>query len=106
MRCKALEDRLVELIVIAMEKTEAEMNMANDNQSGFDEISGATMWLWQHLSTQLIFFVLFHFCSFPHIVMAVHDKVKHRLFFTATLFEAANILEWGFKFDNFCSTQK
>ncbi|CAG7678304.1 unnamed protein product, partial [Allacma fusca] len=58
-RCKALEDRLVELVVIAMEKTETEMNLAGDNQLGFEEISGATMWLWQHLSTQLIFFVLF-----------------------------------------------
>ena len=88
-RCIALEERLIELIVIAMEKTEVEMNLASDNQSGFEEISGGslswqhhveistqTLWLWQHLSTQLIFFVLFQFSSFPHIVMAVHDRVR------------------------------
>jgi mediator of RNA polymerase II transcription subunit 23 len=75
MRCIALEERLVELVVLAMEKTEAEMNNANELTSGFDEISGSTLWLWQHLSTQLIFFVLFQFANFPSIVLSVHDKV-------------------------------
>lgn len=64
MRCVALEERLVELIVLAMEKTETEMSQAAENQTSFDEISGSTLWLWHHLSTQLIFFVLFQFCKF------------------------------------------
>jgi len=77
MRCIALEERIVELIVMAMEKTEAEMNQAGESQTGFglEEISGATLWLWQHLSTQLIFFVLFQFANFPSIVLSTHDKV-------------------------------
>jgi len=82
-RCTTLEDRLVELVIVAMEKTEAEMNQANDTLSGCDEISAATLWLWQHLSTQLIFFVLFQLASFPHIVMSIHNKVRPGKFFSS-----------------------
>lgn len=80
MRCVALEERLVELVISAMERTETEMNQANESQSGFEEISGATLYMWQHLSTQLIFFVLFQFASFPHIVMSVNDKASFLVF--------------------------
>lgn len=80
MRCIALEERIMELIIMAMEKTEAEMNQASESQSGFEEISGATLWLWQHLSTQLIFFVLFQFANFPSIVLSIHDKVRYIFF--------------------------
>jgi len=79
-RCVALEERLVELVISAMERTETEMNQANESQSGFEEISGATLYMWQHLSTQLIFFVLFQFASFPHIVMSVNDKASFLVF--------------------------
>lgn len=71
-RCMTLEDRLVELVIVAMEKTEAEMTDAN---TGSEDISASTLWLWQHLSTQLIFFVLFQLASFPHIVLSIHNKV-------------------------------
>ncbi|ODN05213.1 Mediator of RNA polymerase II transcription subunit 23 [Orchesella cincta] len=88
-RCSTLEDRLVELVIVAMEKTEAEMNQANDPQSGYDEISAATLWLWQHLSTQLIFFVLFQLASFPHIVMSIHNKLSE-----IKLFKGRDFLMW------------
>ncbi|KAH3697075.1 hypothetical protein DPMN_084560 [Dreissena polymorpha] len=31
--------------------------------------------LWQHLSSQLIYFVLFQFASFSHMVTSLYDKV-------------------------------
>lgn len=57
----ALEEQLVALVVIAMERSETE--------------NADCHWLWLHLSSQLIYFVLFQFASFPNIVMALHDKV-------------------------------
>lgn len=75
-RCMTLEDRLVELVLLAMERTESEMCHSNDIQSAHDEISASTLWMWQHLSTQLIFFVLFQLASFPHIVLSIHNKVR------------------------------
>ncbi|XP_063241500.1 mediator of RNA polymerase II transcription subunit 23 [Bacillus rossius redtenbacheri] len=65
-RCVALEEQLVELVVLAMERSETEAD-ADD--------AGASHWLWLHLSSQLIYFVLFQFASFPNIVMALHDKL-------------------------------
>lgn len=59
-RCEALEDLLVEQIIVAMEKTEN---------------SESHHLLWQHLSSQLIFFILFQFASFPHMVLTLHQKV-------------------------------
>ncbi|EDO35076.1 predicted protein, partial [Nematostella vectensis] len=68
-RCLALEELLVDLIVIAMEKSE-------HDQSGLDDT--ACQLLWQHLSSHLIFFVLFQFASFPHMVLALYDKLQGR----------------------------
>ncbi|XP_065161273.1 mediator of RNA polymerase II transcription subunit 23 [Atheta coriaria] len=62
--CAALEEQLVELVVLAMEKSEIE---------GAD-----TQGLWLHLSSQLIYFVLFQFSSFPNIVLALHDRLQGR----------------------------
>ncbi|CAG7676272.1 unnamed protein product, partial [Allacma fusca] len=39
--------------------------------------------------TQLIFFVLFQFSSFPHIVMAVHDKLSE-----VKIFKGRDFLMW------------
>ena len=50
------------LVVVAMERSET-------------ETGDSSHWLWLHLSSQLIYFVLFQFASFPNIVMALHDKV-------------------------------
>lgn len=38
----------------------------------FDQID----WIWLHLSTQLIYFVLFQFVSFPHVTMTLYKKVR------------------------------
>ena len=62
-----LEDQLVDLVVYAMERSETEEK--------FDD-GGTSQLLWQHLSSQLIFFVLFQFASFPHMVLSLHQKVS------------------------------
>lgn len=38
----------------------------------------ANHWVWLHLSSQLIYFILFQFACFPSIVMAIHDKLAGR----------------------------
>ncbi|XP_075225803.1 mediator of RNA polymerase II transcription subunit 23-like [Lycorma delicatula] len=70
-RCVALEEQLVELMILAMERSEAETAPVE----GEDMTN--SHWLWLHLSSQLIYFVLFQFATFPNIVMALHDKVNH-----------------------------
>lgn len=67
-RCEVLEEQLVDLVVIAMERSENED--ASKDDSGFGQL------LWQHLGSQLIFFVLFQFVSFPHMVMSLYEKVS------------------------------
>ena len=69
-RCTVLEDQLVDLIVVAMEKSESE-EMVHDDGT-------ISQLLWQHLSSQLIFFVLFQFASFPHMVLALNEKVRSK----------------------------
>ncbi|XP_055939318.1 mediator of RNA polymerase II transcription subunit 23-like isoform X2 [Argiope bruennichi] len=69
-RCPVLEEQLVELIVSAMEKSENELDSMEDG--------GPTQLLWQHLSSQLIYFVLFQYASFPHIIMILHNKLVGR----------------------------
>ncbi|KAJ8957543.1 hypothetical protein NQ318_020582 [Aromia moschata] len=64
--CQAIEEQLVELVVLALERTEAE---------GEEQ---ATQGLWLHLSSQLIYFVLFQFASFPNIVMSLHSRLQGR----------------------------
>lgn len=65
-RCPALEELLVELIVVAMERSE-------ENEASMSE-TGCQL-LWHHLSSHLIFFVLFQFASFPHMVLSLYTKV-------------------------------
>jgi len=78
-----LEEQLVWLVIAAMERSEQEANNSassgNDGKNSNDEIPNSTHWLWLHLSSQLIYFVLFQFANFPNIVMALHDKVIFRL---------------------------
>lgn len=64
--CAALEEQLVELIVLAMERSEIE---------GDD---GPTQGLWLHLSSQLIYFVLFQFANFSNFVLTLHSKLQGR----------------------------
>ncbi|KAG1666788.1 Mediator of RNA polymerase II transcription subunit 23 [Nymphon striatum] len=70
-RCPALEEQLVELVTIAMEKSETE------NESQWDDGTSSHL-MWQHLSSQLIFFVLFQFAKFPHMVMLLHSKLSSK----------------------------
>lgn len=56
-------------MILAMERSEAETAPVE----GEDMTN--SHWLWLHLSSQLIYFVLFQFATFPNIVMALHDKV-------------------------------
>lgn len=68
-RCEVLEEQLVDLVVSAMEHSE------NSDSSTDPDLSHL---LWQHLSSQLIYFVLFQFASFPHMVVSLYDKLKGR----------------------------
>ena len=71
-RCPVLEEQLVDLVVYAMERSETEEHFDAD-------IGGTSQLLWQHLSSQLIFFVLFQFASFPHMVLSLHQKVREEI---------------------------
>ncbi|KAI5647050.1 mediator complex subunit 23 domain-containing protein [Phthorimaea operculella] len=68
-RCIALEDQLVELMILPMERSEQE----NED----DEMS-STHWSWLHLSSQVIYLILIGFASFPNIVMGLHNKLIGR----------------------------
>jgi mediator of RNA polymerase II transcription subunit 23 len=82
-RCTVLEEQLVDLVVLAMQRSETGSDL--DNEDG-----GTNQLLWQHLSSQVIFFVLFQFASFPHMVMALYDKVRAD---DRTQFEMPSLLE-------------
>ncbi|XP_063986050.1 mediator of RNA polymerase II transcription subunit 23 [Diachasmimorpha longicaudata] len=72
-RCVALEEQMVELVILAMERSE------NDTvQTEGVDGTVANHWVWLHLSSQLIYFILFQFASFPNIVMAIHEKLAAR----------------------------
>lgn len=58
-----------------MERTEEEPLRTNDNDDSFTSIH----WLWAHISSQLIYFVLLQYASFPNIVSTLHEKVKRFL---------------------------
>ena len=68
LRCLVLEDELVNLVITAMEKSESE--------DATEDGSSSNQLLWQHLSSQLIYFVLFQFASFPYMVTAMYEKVS------------------------------
>jgi len=68
-----LEEQLVELLVQAMERAEKE----GDIELEADEL-GVSHWLWHHLSSQIIYFVLFQFASFSHLVSLLHEKLAER----------------------------
>lgn len=70
--CAALEEQLVELVVHAMERSEVETD------------ENATQGLWLHLSSQLIYFVLFQFSSFPNIVLAFVERLQGKLIYLHT----------------------
>ena len=69
-----LEEQLVELIITAMERSESDM----ESNEGTEQSCSPTFFLWQHLSSHLIYFVLFQFASFPHMVLRLHEKLSHK----------------------------
>lgn len=102
-RCVTLEEQLVELVVIAMERSEIESANSSNSATGSTtptypgsgpSTSGTSSennddqsnchWLWLHLSSQLIYFQLFQHASFPNIVIALHDKVSSTVFLTVS----------------------
>ncbi|XP_050057825.1 mediator of RNA polymerase II transcription subunit 23-like [Aphis gossypii] len=66
-RCIVLEEQLVELIIRSMEKSDKEVTEGTDPEENH--------WLWLHISSQLIYFILFQFSVFPNIVNALHEKL-------------------------------
>jgi len=51
-----------------MEKSDKEVTEGADPEENH--------WLWLHISSQLIYFILFQFAVFPNVVNALHEKVK------------------------------
>lgn len=70
-RCEALETELVDLLVDAMERT-SEIENLNENDDAYHTIHLQ----WQHLSAQVIFFVLFQFAVFPEMVETLYRKLS------------------------------
>lgn len=107
-RHSVLEEQLVELLVRAMERAEVEPELTTITSSSIvsksggdsseetdgiegemterasnemgqqaDEL-GVSHWLWHHLSSQIIYFVLFQFASFSHLVTLLHEKLAEK----------------------------
>lgn len=68
-RCLILEEQIVELILVAMEKSENE---------GEDEGQSSTLSLWQLIASHLIHFILFNHISFPHVVQNLTEKLSSK----------------------------
>uniref|UniRef100_A0AAG5D7W1 Mediator of RNA polymerase II transcription subunit 23 n=1 Tax=Anopheles atroparvus TaxID=41427 RepID=A0AAG5D7W1_ANOAO len=82
-KCAALEEQLVWLVLNAMEYSEKEGNPVGPNAAGagmndHDDVASHTQWIWLHLSSQLIYFVLFQFATFQNIVNTLHEKLAVR----------------------------
>ena len=69
-----LEEQLVELIITAMERSECDV----DSNEAIEQGCSPTFFLWQHLSSHLIYFVLFQYASFPHMVLSLHEKLSQK----------------------------
>lgn len=76
-RCSSLEEQLVNMIIGAMQLSE--LADTNSNASmGCDEQKFCPIeWFWLHISSQLIYFVLFQFVSFMHITISLYEKVHY-----------------------------
>lgn len=79
-RCPQLEEQLVWLVLSAMERSELEIPVATTSSDLNQDSSTPThtQWLWLHLSSQLIYFVLFQFATFPNIVTQIYEKLLTR----------------------------
>lgn len=68
-RCQILEDSLVDLMLVAMQNSEGIENFSETKLA-------ECLFFWQHLSSQTIYFVLFHHASLPHMLIELHTKLK------------------------------
>jgi mediator of RNA polymerase II transcription subunit 23 len=74
-RSAVLEEQIVWLIILAMERSEQEMSSTDLKADPNDSTPTHGQWLWLHLSSQLIYFVLFQCAAFPNIVNALSLKL-------------------------------
>lgn len=74
-RSAVLEEQIVWLVVLAMERSEQEAAPTDAKIDLNDSTPSHNQWLWLHLSSQLIYFVLFQCAAFPNIVNALHEKL-------------------------------
>lgn len=74
-RSAVLEEQIVWLIILAMERSEQEPTANELKADPNDSTPTHNQWLWLHLSSQLIYFVLFQCAAFPNIVNALHEKL-------------------------------
>lgn len=72
-RCPILEEQLISLIVMAMEKSESEQLTADGTDS-----ASQTLCLWQILSCHLITFIILNHISFPQLVRTLTDLLAAR----------------------------
>ncbi|KAL7298235.1 mediator of RNA polymerase II transcription subunit 23 [Trichogramma pretiosum] len=73
MKCVALEEQFVDLVIRTMERSENEPNSVEGSED-----TTINHWPWLHLSSQLICYVLSQFANFPSFVMAIHEKLAGR----------------------------
>jgi mediator of RNA polymerase II transcription subunit 23 len=71
-----LEEQIVWLITLALERNEQEAVPSDLKNDPDDSTPTHNQWLWLHLSSQLICFVLFQCAAFPNIVNALHEKLS------------------------------
>jgi mediator of RNA polymerase II transcription subunit 23 len=74
-RSAVLEEQLVWLVINAMEKSEQE-GAIEAHDDPYDSTPSHKEWFWLHLSSQLIYFVLFQCATFPNIVNDLHSKLS------------------------------
>lgn len=90
-RSAVLEEQIVWLVVLAMERSEQQELSASDLKGDpNDSTPSHNSWLWLHLSSQLIYFVLFQCAAFPNIVNALHEKLS-----TMSLRKGRDDLMWA-----------
>lgn len=90
-RSAVLEEQIVWLVIMAMERSEFDDSTAIDLKTDpNDSTPTHNQWLWLHLSSQLIYFVLFQCASFPNIVNALHEKLA-----TMSLRKGRDDLMWA-----------
>lgn len=82
-RCIALEEQLIELMIAALEDCSRVDLASSNNPASGSPNSGSPVTTVDHypctcahLSSLLIYFVLFQLISFPCLVMGLHDKLK------------------------------